>query len=88
MSMPAEHLMRGRNLADLLQGLATAPDIELSGIASDSRRVAPGYLFLACGGIRSHGLDYAAAAARAGAVAIAFDPRGDRDRIGGHLTNH
>ena len=75
MSMPAEHLMRGRNLADLLQGLATAPDIELSGIASDSRRVAPGYLFLACGGIRSHGLDYAAAAARAGAVAIAFDPR-------------
>lgn len=75
MSMPAEHLSSSRNLAELLQGLAAAPAIELTGIASDSRRVAPGYLFLACAGLRSHGLDYAAAAAEAGAAAIAFDPR-------------
>jgi len=75
MSMPAEHLSTGRNLAELLHGFATAPAIELEGIASDSRRVRAGFLFLACPGIRSHGLDYAADAAAAGAAAIAFDPR-------------
>jgi UDP-N-acetylmuramoyl-L-alanyl-D-glutamate--2,6-diaminopimelate ligase len=76
MSMPAEHLSTGRDLAELLRGFATAPAIALDGIASDSRRVRPGFLFVACPGIRSHGLDHAAAAIDAGAVAIAFDPQG------------
>jgi UDP-N-acetylmuramoyl-L-alanyl-D-glutamate--2,6-diaminopimelate ligase len=82
MSMPAEHMSQGRNLAELLRGFATAPAIELDGIASDSRRIRPGYLFLACAGLRSHGLDYAAAAAEAGAAAIAFEPRDARPQDG------
>jgi UDP-N-acetylmuramoyl-L-alanyl-D-glutamate--2,6-diaminopimelate ligase len=74
MSMPAEQLHSAPTLAELLQGFAVAPGIALQGIASDSRKVAPGSLFLACAGAASHGIEYAAAAEKAGAAAIAWDP--------------
>jgi UDP-N-acetylmuramoyl-L-alanyl-D-glutamate--2,6-diaminopimelate ligase len=60
-------------LAELLQGCADAPDVAIEGIASDTRELAAGYLFLACGGMNSHGLDYVQQAIAAGAVAVAYD---------------
>ena len=73
MSMPAHELNASMTAAELLQGFAEAPDIAISGIASDTRDVHDGCLFLACRGDRSHGLDYAAQAIEAGAAAIAYD---------------
>jgi UDP-N-acetylmuramoyl-L-alanyl-D-glutamate--2,6-diaminopimelate ligase len=73
MSMPAEHLTTKPTLAELLQGFADAPAIPVQNIASDTRSLRPGDLFLACGGDNSHGLDYIADAVTAGVVAIAWD---------------
>jgi UDP-N-acetylmuramoyl-L-alanyl-D-glutamate--2,6-diaminopimelate ligase len=73
MSMPAEHLITQPTLAELLQGFADAPAINITGIASDSRALKPGDLFIACGGESSHGLDYLADAVAAGVAAIAWD---------------
>ena len=58
MSMPAEHMTAVPTLADLLQGYADAPEIPVHGIASDSRLLRDGFLFLAVQGMSSHGLDY------------------------------
>ena len=73
MSMPAERLHTPRTLADLLQGFAAAPALPVRGIASDSRKVQAGDLFLACRGAASHGLDYFEDVVLAGAAAVAFD---------------
>lgn len=73
MSMPAHQLNSSMTAATLLRGIAEAPDIAISGIASDTRNVGEGFLFLACRGERSHGLDYAAQAIDAGAAAVAYD---------------
>lgn len=73
MSMPAELMQTSPNLAELLQGIAEAPAMPLDGIASDSRKIAHGYLFLACPGIAGHGMDYLEQAIERGAVAVAFD---------------
>ncbi len=66
-------------LGRLLDGLAPLPEggeLPVTGLCSDSRRCAPGHLFLAWGGGRGHGLAHLAAAERAGAVAALYDPRG------------
>ena len=70
-----------RLLADL--GADPVPAIEVRALAMDSRGVAPGALFLACRGGSRHGLEFAAAAVRGGAVAIAAEPDAtwDRSRI-------
>ena len=73
MNMPAHQIHPSMTIATLLRGLADAPEIAISGIASDTRDVREGALFLACRGERSHGLDYAARAIDAGAAAIAYD---------------
>ena len=73
MSVPAEQMNQAMTLAELLQGFADAPDIAVHGIASDSRQLQRGDLFLACQGITSHGIDYVDAVIKAGAVAIAYD---------------
>lgn len=73
MSMPAEHIISSPTLAELLQGYADAPPMPVGGIASDSRQLGEGFLFLACQGINSHGLDYLADAKAAGVSAVAFD---------------
>ena len=73
MSMPAEHLTRTITLADLLQGFADAPALPISGIASDSRQLRRGFLFLACPGISSHGADYLDQAIESGIAAVAYD---------------
>lgn len=73
MSMPAENMRQTQTLADLLQGVAEAPRIPVAGIASDSRRVRDGFLFLAVQGLTSHGLQYLEQAKQAGACAVAWD---------------
>ncbi|MGB5720302.1 MAG: UDP-N-acetylmuramoyl-L-alanyl-D-glutamate--2,6-diaminopimelate ligase [Woeseiaceae bacterium] len=73
MSMPAEHLPLTPTLADLLQGYADAPAISVRGIASDSRQLSDGFVFFACQGIGSHGLDYLADAEAAGVSAVVYD---------------
>jgi len=73
MSMPAEHMTAAPTLAELLQGYADAPEIPVHGIASDSRLVQDGFLFLAVQGMNSHGLDYLEQAKQAGVCAIAWD---------------
>jgi len=73
MSMPAMEMNRTPTVAGLLKGLADAPQLDVQGIASDSRQLQGGYLFLACQGIGSHGLDYLRDAVAAGACAVAWD---------------
>jgi len=73
MSMPAKHLTTTKQLTDLLAGFADAPSIEILGIASDSRALKRGDLFLACGGDNSHGLDYLSDAVTTGVAAVAWD---------------
>jgi UDP-N-acetylmuramoyl-L-alanyl-D-glutamate--2,6-diaminopimelate ligase len=50
---------------------SAVPDPEVSGVSHDSRRVAPGDLYVALAGQRHNGWDFAAAAVAAGAVAVA-----------------
>lgn len=73
MSMPAEEMHPTQSLARLLQGYADAPPVAVAGIASDSRQLDNGYLFLACAGEHSHGLDYLEQARAAGICAVAWD---------------
>lgn len=60
----------------LLDGLSDAalPTIPVSDLTLDSRTVSGGCLFLAQAGLRSHGLEHAAQAAREGAAVIAYEP--------------
>ncbi len=73
MSVPAIQMNATRTLAELLRGYADAPDFPVSGIASDSRQLAGGFLFLACEGAGSHGLDYLSESKKAGVCAVAWD---------------
>ena len=70
------------HLTDLVPGpVAAHPDaqsigmIDVTGVSSDSRDVAPGHMFVALKGSSGDGRDYAAAAVEAGAVAILTDER-------------
>ena len=73
MNMSAASIDMSPTLAQLLQGFADAPDTPVNGIASDSRKVDRGYLFLACAGESGHGLDYISDVSSSGAAAIAWD---------------
>ena len=62
-------------LGELLKGVQINqfrgdPDLEIEGLAYDSRRVKPGYLFVALRGHQRDGHDYIMDALRAGAVAL------------------
>ncbi|MBK5968235.1 MULTISPECIES: Mur ligase family protein [Thiorhodovibrio] len=63
-------------LDELLVGMTTAAvaPVPVSALALDSRKAAPGSLFLACQGGRAHGLDFARALVGQGVVAIAAEP--------------
>ena len=64
-----------RPLRGLLQGLADAvPDMAVTGVELDSRRILPGSLFLAARGQARHGLAFAGEALKRGAIAIAWEP--------------
>jgi len=73
--MTARTLSAGHRLSELLEGLApVAPeqDVEIVGMAIDSRRIRAGELFLACAGTQGHGLEHVDAAVAAGAAAVAW----------------
>ncbi|HEY0721931.1 MAG TPA: UDP-N-acetylmuramoyl-L-alanyl-D-glutamate--2,6-diaminopimelate ligase [Gammaproteobacteria bacterium] len=62
-----------QSLATLLAGLATVDirnDVEIRGITLDSRKVQPGYLFIATAGSRHHGATFIDQALRSGAAAV------------------
>ncbi len=66
-----------RSLAALLRGWAELPpglDRAVQGLSIDSRRLEPGGLFLACSGVRAHGLDFLQQALRRQPAAVAFEP--------------
>lgn len=68
-----------RSLKTLLAGYGVpAPDVDVNGVELDSRRVAPGDLFLACkgsGGARpAHGLQFIEQALQRGVAAVAWEP--------------
>lgn len=71
--------MRGVRLPVLLKGIAPGPvpDVEVGGIAVDSRAVRPGDLFVAIRGEKSDGHDFLSRAAEAGAAAALVDREGD-----------
>lgn len=69
--------MSGMSLRALLGGIADAPDVVVTGMALDSRSIAPGHLFVALQGGSEHGLRFAAAAIARGAVAILSDRAAD-----------
>lgn len=61
-------------LTKLIQNLKTEhsaiPDVEISGVAYDSRKVKPGYLFIAIKGFETDGHKYIDSAIKNGAVAV------------------
>ncbi|MEX1274187.1 MAG: UDP-N-acetylmuramoyl-L-alanyl-D-glutamate--2,6-diaminopimelate ligase [Gammaproteobacteria bacterium] len=69
------------NLSALLKDFAPVSpgdDRVVAGVAMDHRQVAPGNLFLACAGGRSHGLEWSTDAVERGANSIAWEPAGGR----------
>jgi UDP-N-acetylmuramoyl-L-alanyl-D-glutamate--2,6-diaminopimelate ligase len=66
----------------LFQQIAPADDPEIYGVEYDSRRVRPGYLFVAMRGESTDGNRYIDAAIEAGAVAVVSDSRSSPRREG------
>jgi UDP-N-acetylmuramoyl-L-alanyl-D-glutamate--2,6-diaminopimelate ligase len=71
--MPAAKLHNGTTLQQLLHGIAAAPAIGLRNIATDSRNLQAGDVFLATAGARTHGVAFASKAIAAGVAAIVYD---------------
>ncbi len=64
-----------RPLKAVLGGLVDVPEtLEVSDLTQDSRNVTPGAAFFACRGGRHHGVEFASAAAAAGARAVLWEP--------------
>lgn len=62
-------------LTELLAGLTpVVADVEITGIALDSRQVKPGFLFIALAGAVRHGIEHARQAIADGAAAILYEP--------------
>ena len=61
-------------LSDLLGHNGRASEVEIAGLAADSRQVHPGYLFAAFAGSKASGADFITDAIRNGAVAVLAPP--------------
>lgn len=86
--MAAERIANTVLLSDLLRGVLDAPllhDVEISGLAFDSRAVAPGDLFFAVQGVREHGLAHLDQAVERGAAAILWEP-GNSDAVSSSMV--
>ncbi|HSJ48804.1 MAG TPA: Mur ligase domain-containing protein, partial [Gammaproteobacteria bacterium] len=80
MSLPTRQ--SGYPLQALLEGFVLAKsELCVTGLATDSRQVRPGDLFLAVAGLQHHGLDHARDAVAAGAVAVLWEPRAERPEL-------
>ena len=72
----------GYPLQALLEGFVLAEsELCVTGLATDSRQVRPGNLFLAVAGLQHHGLDHARDAVAAGAAAVLWEPRAERPEL-------
>jgi UDP-N-acetylmuramoyl-L-alanyl-D-glutamate--2,6-diaminopimelate ligase len=74
-------------LSDLLPGAAIEArhrTLAIAGVTADSRKAAPGFLFVAIAGAKADGAHFAAKAAAAGAVAVAAEQR--PDGLPGHVA--
>lgn len=60
----------GKIVQSISQNIGSAADIEITGIAYDSRAVKPGYLFVAIRGFETDGHKYIKSAVRNGAAAV------------------
>ncbi len=67
-------MMRLANMTAGLLEVPDAADVEIAGLSADSRRVEPGFLFLACRGAEGYGLDFLDEALARGAVAVLWEP--------------
>lgn len=74
MSRPARSLHALLSQLPLDVAVGDGGDMEVTGIAIDSRQIIPGSVFLACAGLSAHGLDYAEQAVRAGASVVLWEP--------------
>lgn len=77
--MTAPSREKAMYLSALLQGIvpvADCDDRQVNGLQLDSRRIAPGDLFVACRGSRVHGVSHLAEALQRGAAAVIYDPEG------------
>jgi UDP-N-acetylmuramoyl-L-alanyl-D-glutamate--2,6-diaminopimelate ligase len=80
--MVAESRPPAPSLAWLLHDLDAAPTLpalEVAGLATDSRALQPGDLFLAAQGLQAHGLRYAEQALARGAAAVVWEPVEDTE---------
>ena len=62
--------MSAKSLRELLDGIAIASDIRVSGLTLDSRGVRAGDAFIALRGASAHGITFAPAALAQGASAV------------------
>jgi len=78
--MSVAHAMSyDKTLDTLLEGHASGPvpAVPVHGLALDSRRIRPGWVFLACRGTREHGLRHAPEACARGAAAVVYESGSD-----------
>ncbi len=66
-------------LSDIVNNETLSSDVEISGITADSRRVRPGYMFVALPGLQFNGADFIDDAIKSGAVAILCVPEAKTD---------
>src|SRR5699024_11027178 len=59
-----------------IPGRAADLDVTVTGVSLDNRLTAPGEVFAALPGARTHGAQFAAGAVAGGAVAVLTDPAG------------
>jgi len=65
-----------RKLRTLFAGLTDVvlPDVEIADLTIDSKQIRPGGAFIALQGLRSHGLNFAMSAVKAGAAVVLWEP--------------
>jgi UDP-N-acetylmuramoyl-L-alanyl-D-glutamate--2,6-diaminopimelate ligase len=76
-------------LGDLVSQSDVSPeaaDLDIEGLTSDSRQVAPGFVFVAIPGVAADGAKFAASAVAAGAVAVLASDDADLSPIEGQVA--
>lgn len=74
-----DHAVKLKDLLADFVSINCLPDIDVTGIQLDSRKIMPGNIFVALSGDREHGLEYAQDALKNGAVAILCDRKFDQN---------
>lgn len=78
----------GIPLETLLEGFAECPSVDdrkVTGLSMDSRNIGHGYLFLACHGANTSGVQYIGKAIKAGAIAVAAEADSQTEAFNGKV---